>query len=197
MTRWAPSTLSWARPMPPKNEHALRDQVSRWLAAEMKAGRLWYMKVHGGRFQRAGVTDYLVCVAGRMGGVELKHPNGGGQLSPLQVREMSKMRSAGGAPSVVAQSLEEVQAFTDALRQGTAHLFDQYGAPGPEPVGEVWDCPTCHFNGFADQEDGVTLCANCGEVLDATPLVSMFPNSPGKVDARVDAVKRRRQHPWG
>lgn len=100
------------------NEHDLRRKVSKWFEVEMRAKRLWYVKVVGSRFQRAGVPDYILAVEGRFGAIELKRPDGKGTLATKQKNERAKIQSAGGAPSIVAESLLEVVAFVAHLRAG-------------------------------------------------------------------------------
>lgn len=83
-------------------EHALRSKVSRWLGQQ----DLWYMKVHGGRFQRPGIPDYILCVHGRFVALELKLEDT--ELEPLQRVERRRIEAAGGTYHV-CRSLEEVR----------------------------------------------------------------------------------------
>lgn len=101
----------------PRNEHALALKVSKKLKDMVDKGLpLWYLKVHGGPFQRAGVWDYILCVKGRFAALELKHPNGKGQLSLLQEQNGRDMERA-KAKAYVATSVEEVEEFVGLLLQ--------------------------------------------------------------------------------
>lgn len=101
-------------------EQRLAVKVSRWLASHQRTGRLWYFKVHGGPYQRAGVWDYIVVVAGHAHAIELKNPDGSNHLSALQQLEGRKMEAAGIALLTVC-SLEEVVEFIE-------RSFQMYGA---------------------------------------------------------------------
>lgn len=89
-------------------EAALKKQVDRYLKSQPG---VWYLKVHGGPMQRAGVPDYLLCVRdktgnGRFVAIELKGE--GGSVSPLQAREIERIIAAGGMPAV-CRSVDEVR----------------------------------------------------------------------------------------
>lgn len=90
-------------------EQILARDVSKWLG---KQPGVWYVKIHGGPYQRAGIWDFLVCVRGRMLAIELKNPNGSNDLSPLQRLEGRHMEAA-GAQILVARSFEEVVLFVE------------------------------------------------------------------------------------
>lgn len=92
------------------NEHALRVKVSKWLAEEMMASRLWFTKVTPGQFMRVGTPDYLICKQGRFVAIELKLDST--DLEPRQVVEMNKIRAVDGICSV-CRSLEEVKAVLE------------------------------------------------------------------------------------
>lgn len=74
---------------------------------------LWWVKVHGGPMQRAGVPDLLVCYGGRFLAVEVKVP--GGRATRLQAETMGRIREAAGW-TIVATSPEDVTAWLDHVR---------------------------------------------------------------------------------
>ena len=83
--------------MSEKNEHGLKKDVDVLFGKMIKRGMpLWYLKVHGGPYQRAGIHDYLLCVNGWFGSLELKHPDDEPEYSPSQSRQAAWVRSAGG-----------------------------------------------------------------------------------------------------
>lgn len=88
------------------NEHALKRAVDRWLRTHAPPTRLWWLKVHGGLMQRAGVPDYLFCIDGRFIAIELK---AAADIEPshAQMVEMARIRRAGGSTHV-ASSVAEV-----------------------------------------------------------------------------------------
>lgn len=66
--------------------------------AKRADGRLWYCKIAGGRFQRVGLPDYVLCVRGRFAALELKHPSDEtADLSAAQRYVLRKLREAGAA----------------------------------------------------------------------------------------------------
>jgi hypothetical protein len=89
------------------NEHSLREKVSEWLAGEMRARRLWYIKLAGSRYQRVGAPDYILCVEGRYLAIELKAP--GELMNPAQTREREAIVLAGKGMHWVLTSLEAVK----------------------------------------------------------------------------------------
>jgi hypothetical protein len=80
------------------NEHDLTRKVVDWLAKTQRGGApLWYLKVHGDRYQRDGVPDIIMCVNSHFAAVELKHPDESDpQPSPIQRLEMIRIARAGG-----------------------------------------------------------------------------------------------------
>ena len=90
------------------NEHGLKRAVDRTLAALRKTGaRLFYFKTVGGIYQHIGMPDYVGCANGRFFGLELKHPDGNTQLTPMQTRVRHYITYAGGA-YIEARSVDEV-----------------------------------------------------------------------------------------
>lgn len=89
----------------PKNETQLTARIVR--AIERNYPDAWVLKVHGGGYQRVGVPDLLVCVMGKLIGIEVKHRKPGesfdhmrSRVTDVQWREIEKIRAAGGAANV-------------------------------------------------------------------------------------------------
>lgn len=79
-------------------ELQLAERVSAYLRKMRRQGRaVWYLKVRGGPMQRAGVPDFLLCLRGRFGSLELKDPRAI-SFSPtaLQRKELRDIHRAGG-----------------------------------------------------------------------------------------------------
>lgn len=69
---------------------------------------LWWVKIHGGPMQRAGLPDMLIVDNGKAKFIELKAP--AGRVSPLQEVTMAKLRKA-GADAFVIRSIEEFDLY--------------------------------------------------------------------------------------
>jgi hypothetical protein len=80
----------------------------------------WFVKVGGGKYQRSGLPDYIVCFDGLFGSIELKRE--GKTATPLQEREGVKIHKAGGV-NWLADSVEQVEAFLDHLRRVSMELL--------------------------------------------------------------------------
>lgn len=91
-------------------EAALTQRCLTWLRAQHPT--IWWLKVHGGPYQRAGIPDLLLCKAGRAAAVEFKQP--GAAATRLQAYELGKLGEA-GAPSLVCSSFDSFTAFIDGL----------------------------------------------------------------------------------
>lgn len=72
---------------------------------------LWYVKLHGGPMQQAGLPDLCLVVNGMSVWIEVKAP--GGTVSPLQERTMGQIRDAGGLTFVVRSSGEVEQILSE------------------------------------------------------------------------------------
>lgn len=70
----------------------------------------WILSVRGGIGQRSGIPDLLVCINGRLLGIEAKAPGRPTLLSPRQQEEIAAIRAAGGVAGRVA-SWEELEAL--------------------------------------------------------------------------------------
>ncbi len=93
-------------------ENDLRDKVSKWLK---KQPDVWFLKVAGNRFQRPGVPDFLLCVRGGFGGIELKAPSGRGKVTELQKLELDRIQRMGGN-SYICKDLRCVTAAIEDMR---------------------------------------------------------------------------------
>lgn len=60
---------------------------------------VWWIKLHGNQYQKAGVPDLLIVYAGRAIFVECKAP--GKKPTPLQTRRMTEVAAAGGTVTVI------------------------------------------------------------------------------------------------
>jgi hypothetical protein len=92
----------------PTPEDKLKESVIRWLKTLKRRGEpIWWLKIHGGPMQRAGVPDLMVIYHGRVLFFELKTP--GNPPTPLQSETIHRILHAGGFATVVT-SVEEVKA---------------------------------------------------------------------------------------
>lgn len=74
----------------------------------------WWIKVHGGPMQQAGVPDILGCVGGTMVGLEVKHPDGNHPVTELQEHTLREITNAGGI-GVVVRSVAEAEEIITGL----------------------------------------------------------------------------------
>ena len=87
--------------------------VARLRARRARGEKVWWLKVHGSHFQRAGIPDLLVCYRGRFLAFELKHPTDGSGPTELQKRELLSLERAGAVAAVV-RSVEEMDIYLDS-----------------------------------------------------------------------------------
>ena len=85
------------------SERAITKQIMYYLN---RLSGSWWLKVHGGPFQKTGVPDILGCYRGRFFAFEVKAPDG--RTSAKQDHEIQRIRDAGGVVDVVT-SLADVQ----------------------------------------------------------------------------------------
>lgn len=85
----------------------------------------WCLKVAGGPYQRSGVPDLLVCVNGRLVGLEAKcrrpGESGGharGRATVIQMAEIGRMCTAGAIVGVVLSPEEALELVDLAAFQG-------------------------------------------------------------------------------
>lgn len=105
----------------PVNESQLVKKIV--LEVQKRYPDAWILKVHGGGYQRAGVPDVLLCVAGRFVAVEVKHRKPGESEEAMQRRVTARQRKeiedihrAGGVASVVS-SVDEVLALLEDFQK--------------------------------------------------------------------------------
>lgn len=60
----------------------------------LRDNNIWYIKIFGGGFQRAGIPDLLCCIDGLFMAIELKSENG--TVSELQKMNIDKIKKSGG-----------------------------------------------------------------------------------------------------
>lgn len=75
-------------------EKAFENQVKSYL----KSKGIWFTKIWGGGYQRAGIPDILACVNGTFFGIELKSETG--KPSELQKYNVSKIQESGGVAGI-------------------------------------------------------------------------------------------------
>lgn len=71
-------------------EKTFENKVKKWL----KANNIWYFKVWGSMFQKAGVPDILACVGGQFVALEIKDEKG--KPSKLQEYVVEQINNSGG-----------------------------------------------------------------------------------------------------
>jgi hypothetical protein len=74
----------------------------------------WWVKIHGGPYQAAGIPDLLGCVEGLMIALEVKMPDGD-PPTKIQKQQMKRIKIAGGHARVVTSPKEAVRAVRSAL----------------------------------------------------------------------------------
>jgi hypothetical protein len=76
-----------------------------------KAGHpIWYVKIHGGGvFQRVGLPDFILCLAGHFAVLELKRDMHKDGARPAQERQLRWIERAGGT-AWVEDDLEVIRA---------------------------------------------------------------------------------------
>jgi len=86
---------------------------------------VWWFKVHGGPFQRAGVPDIVACVSGRFVALEVKRPG-----NRSTARQLSCQRAIDKAGGIVAEvtSVEEVLELLG--RHALVEMADYRGEEG-------------------------------------------------------------------
>jgi hypothetical protein len=78
--------------MSTKQETILQQNIVKAIKRKWGAGA-WVMKIHGGPYQKAGVPDLLVIIAGRAYWIEVKRP--GEVPTAIQKNVMQELMAAG------------------------------------------------------------------------------------------------------
>ena len=117
------------------------DAIRRRIAAEWPTSVTW--KMHGSVYMEAGIPDVLCCVEGRLIFLEVKHRKPGeseehayGRTSVEQVRQIKRIRAAGGAACTVLDADEAVWAVREALTGSTLSSLYPRTSGGGESDGE-------------------------------------------------------------
>lgn len=82
----------------------------------------WVVKVAGGPYQEAGIPDLIVCVGGRLVGLEVKAPRPGEspaaarrRASAIQLAQLERIRRAGGSAAVVLSVDEALEVVNSQM----------------------------------------------------------------------------------
>nr|DAN89280.1 MAG TPA: Nuclease [Caudoviricetes sp.] len=101
-------------------ESGVVDAIRRRIANVWPTSVTW--KMHGSIFMEAGIPDILCCVRGRLIFLEVKHRKPGesaehayGRTSVEQVRQIDRIRAAGGSACTVLDADEAEEAVREAL----------------------------------------------------------------------------------
>jgi hypothetical protein len=120
--------------MKENGNNGLRAKTNEYLTKLRREGQpVWFYKVVGSAFSRAGVADFLIVYDGRPGALELKRT--GESLTTTcqggmnkQTKEAFDFGYAGGM-SGWTDSMEGVKSFVDGLRSGLRGNLGKFG-PG-------------------------------------------------------------------
>lgn len=118
------------------NESGVVEAIRKRIAAEWPTSATW--KMHGSIYMETGIPDVLCCVEGRLIFLEVKHRKPGesearayGRTSVEQVRQIRRIRAAGGAACTVLDEDEAVWAVREALTGSTlASMYPRTGEAG-------------------------------------------------------------------
>lgn len=118
------------------NESGVVEAIRKRIAAEWPTSATW--KMHGSIYMETGIPDVLCCVEGRLIFLEVKHRKPGesearayGRTSVEQVRQIRRIRAAGGAACTVLDEDGAVRAVRDALTGSTlASMYPRTGEAG-------------------------------------------------------------------
>jgi hypothetical protein len=96
-------------------EGKITKQINDYLKSLKKQGHaVWWVKLHGGPMQKAGVPDLLVLIYGRHFFFEIKKP--GATATRLQQIQIDRINVAGGKALVVHSADEVHVAVQRAMR---------------------------------------------------------------------------------
>jgi hypothetical protein len=118
------------------NESGVVEAIRKRIAAEWPSSVTW--KMHGSIYMETGIPDVLCCVEGRLIFLEVKHRKPSesearayGRTSVEQVRQIRRIRAAGGAACTVLDEDEAVWAVREALTGSTlASMYPRTGEAG-------------------------------------------------------------------
>lgn len=117
-------------------ESGVVDAIRRRIAQVWPNSVTW--KMHGSVYMEAGIPDLLVCIEGRLIFLEVKHQKPGesrahalARTSVEQVRQIRRVRAAGGAACTVLADDEAEWAVREALTGSTlSSMYPVVGAGG-------------------------------------------------------------------
>lgn len=118
------------------NESGVVEAIRKRIAEVWPSSVTW--KMHGSIYMETGIPDVLCCVEGRLIFLEVKHrkPNESearayARTSVEQVRQIRRIRAAGGAACTVLDEDEAVWAIREALTGSTlASMYPRTGEAG-------------------------------------------------------------------
>lgn len=80
----------------------------------LKSHGVWYFKVWGGGFQKAGIPDLICCINGHFVAIELKGSDG--QPSELQKYNIRKINECNGIGLILyPENFEDFKELTETL----------------------------------------------------------------------------------
>lgn len=86
-------------------------KLSRDIMNELRKAGAYCIKIHGSEYMQVGTPDIQGCFDGFMFAFETKMPDKRSNTSPMQERQMEKIRAAGGCAQVVCTPQEAVIAM--------------------------------------------------------------------------------------
>ena len=118
------------------NESGVVEAIRKRVAEEWPSSVTW--KMHGSIYMETGIPDVLCCVEGRLIFLEVKHRKPGeseahayARTSIEQVRQIRRIRAAGGAACTVLDEDEAIWAIREALTGSTlASMYPRTGEAG-------------------------------------------------------------------
>nr|DAU43819.1 MAG TPA: Nuclease [Caudoviricetes sp.] len=118
------------------NESGVVEAIRKRIAAEWPSSVTW--KMHGSIYMETGIPDIMCCVEGRLIALEVKHrkpseseSHAYSRTSVEQVRQIRRIRAAGGAACTVLDEGGAVRAVREALTGSTlASMYPRTGEAG-------------------------------------------------------------------
>lgn len=104
----------------------VHDYLTRLYKKERKP--VWFIKTRGGPMQRAGLPDYILCINGRFGALELKNPRDENpKPTPAQRLQLREIHRSGGFSWVMNDYQQIVLAIETILAMPpiTHHVGDE------------------------------------------------------------------------
>jgi len=114
-----------------KKETKLQKEIKK--ALKRNVGGFW-IKIHGGPFQKAGMPDLLGCVCGRFFALEVKRKEQY-KIDDVQIMTIKLIQMAGGFATIVFTPYQAVKYVKTCLRNENIKLNT---LPLPEPGDKIW-----------------------------------------------------------